>query len=369
MGDRVGAVEGLAMTPALPSAHFWRGRRVLLTGHTGFKGGWMALWLTQLGAHVTGFARAPEREPSLYHLAEIEQKIALSLMGDLRDETSVADAVRRARPHIIMHLAAQPIVRRAIAEPVDTIATNVLGTAHLLDAARALEGLECILIVTSDKVYANDEHGRAFTEHDALGGKDAYSASKAATELITHAFAKSYYEPRGIPVATARGGNVIGGGDFAEDRIIPDIMRAINRRERIDLRMPQATRPWQHVLDCISGYLLFAQALVQDPETPRALNFGPAPGKGITVAALTDAMLDALGAKIERGRASPSESVEMQALAIDSSLARQALSWRDRLAGQDLVQWTADWYRAIANGASPCETTLAQISAYERLSR
>lgn len=352
----------------LPSADFWRGRRVLLTGHTGFKGGWTALWLARMGAHVTGFSLAPQDDPSLCALADVERRIALSIKGDLRDEAAVADAIRRARPHVILHMAAQPLVRRAIAEPVDTIATNVLGTAHLLDAARACDGLEAILVVTSDKVYANDEQRHPFAETDPLGGKDAYSASKAAAEIITRAFAKSYFEPSGVRVATARGGNVIGGGDFAHDRIVPDIMRAHARGERLVLRMPHATRPWQHVLDCVSGYLVYAQALSSDASTPRTLNFGPQPGADVTVGALTSAMLAALGAPQEWSHEERPAGIEMKELAIDSTLARKTLGWRDRLTGDRLVQWTADWHRRLADGADAFAMIERQISEYEGLS-
>jgi len=272
MGVGTRAVESLDVSAPLPRAAFWRGRRVLLTGHTGFKGGWTALWLGRLGARTTGFALAPDTTPALFDLASVERDLD-SRIGDLRAPEAVRAAVRAADPQIVLHLAAQPLVRRAIAEPIATLAANAMGTAHLLDALRDCARLERIVVVTSDKVYANRESGEAFDEDAPLGGKDPYSASKAATEVIARAFAETYFKPKGVTLVTARGGNVIGGGDFAEDRIAPDILRAWQQRRRPMLRMPEATRPWQHALDCVAGYLLYAEAVGAD--VPSALNFGP----------------------------------------------------------------------------------------------
>jgi CDP-glucose 4,6-dehydratase len=362
MADAVASLK-----PRLPSAAFWKGRRVLLTGHTGFKGSWAALWLGAMGADVTGFALEPDSEPSLFKAARVADGIA-SRIGDLRAPEAVRAAVEAARPEIVIHMAAQPIVRRAIAEPVETIATNILGTAHLLDALRGCESLKVILVVTSDKVYANSETGRPFTEADRLGGKDPYSASKAGTELVAQSFAGTYFNPRGVVLAAARGGNVIGGGDFATDRIVPDIYRAIARGERLVLRMPEATRPWQHVLDCVAGYLVYAEALAHKGDTPRALNFGPEPGGDATVATLAGAILRAFGKPAEWDFQPVEGSVEMKALAVDSTLARQTLGWCDCLAGEKIVSWTADWYRRVIAGEDARKVTLAQIAEYAALS-
>ena len=355
----------------LPDAKFWRGRRVLLTGHTGFKGSWAALWLEQLGAEVTGLALAPDTDPCMFEMTQAADGME-SMIGDLRDRTFVESAVARAKPQIVLHLAAQPIVRRAIAEPVDTIATNVMGTAHLLDALRAVKSIEAVLVVTSDKVYANADTGTAFREGDELGGKDAYSASKAAAEIITRAFAKSYFEPAHIGVATARGGNVVGGGDYAQDRIVPDIVRAATRGERLTLRMPQATRPWQHVLDCLSGYLLYAQALAEHRDEhrdalPRALNFGPKPGRDVTVGQIADNMLQSLTGATGWDHVPLAGNIEMATLAVDSTRARETLQWQDRLTGNALFQWTADWYSAVRDGGDAREITLQQIEHYADL--
>jgi CDP-glucose 4,6-dehydratase len=352
----------------MPAPAFWAGKRVLLTGHTGFKGGWLALWLAEMGANVTGFARAPDTDPSLFHLARVEQGIN-SLLGELCDPAAVVRAVEAARPEIVIHMAAQPLVRRAIAVPAETFASNVLGTVTLLDALRGCAGLTAILVVTSDKVYANDGAGRAFREDDRMGGLDPYSASKAATELAVRAFAASYFDAAGIPLATARGGNMIGGGDFAPDRLVPDAMRAVRSDTRLALRHPDATRPWQHVLDCLTGYLLFAEALAERKSIPRALNFGPAPGAAVTVRALAESILSAAGADSAWVHVAEPGSLEMKTLALDSSAARAALRWSDRLAGHTGVEWTAAWYRAFASDADMRATTLAQIAAYRDLAK
>jgi len=347
----------------MPDPAFWAGKRVLLTGHTGFKGGWAALWLREMGAAVTGFARAPDTDPSLFHLAQVEQGIT-SLLGELCDPEAVTSAVELARPEIVIHMAAQPLVRRAIAAPADTFASNVLGTATLLEALRGREGLAAVLVVTSDKVYANDEAGRPFREDDRLGGRDPYSASKAATELAVRAFAASYFDVAGVSLATARGGNIIGGGDFAADRLVPDVVRAVFSGARLVLRHPEATRPWQHVLDCLTGYFLFAEALVLRKAVPSALNFGPIPATSLTVGALAESVFGAFGASPTWDHVPEPDSIEMKTLALDSSAARVALGWNDRLAGDAGVAWTTEWYGALAKGADMRAVSLAQIAAY-----
>ena len=254
MGLGQGAVEAVGVT-ARPDADFWRGREVLLTGHTGFKGGWAAIWLHRMGAKVTGLSLAPDQTPSLYDLARVGE-LTDSRIVDLRDRAAVAEVVGSKPFDMVLHLAAQPIVRTSIEDPIGTFASNVMGTAHLLDALRA-KTPQAVLCITSDKVYANHETGKAFVEADALGGKDPYSASKAASEIAVHSFARSYFDKAGVPVATARGGNVIGGGDFSRDRLVSDIVRAVRAGQVLTLRHPESTRPWQHVLDCVAGYLVY----------------------------------------------------------------------------------------------------------------
>ena len=343
---------------------FWHGKRVLLTGHTGFKGAWAAIWLNRLGAEVTGLALAPDQVPSLFDLAAVEEQ-ARSLIVDLRDPAAVEAALAGKSFEIVLHMAAQPIVRTAIADPVATFASNLMGTVHLLQALRAQSDLAAVLAVTSDKVYANAETGRAFAEGDALGGKDPYSASKAAAEIAVQSFAKSYFEPAGVPLATARGGNVIGGGDFSPDRIVADIVRAARGQEQVVLRHPEATRPWQHVLDCVAGYLAYLQALATDPATPRAMNFGPRPGgREVTVGELATLGVEALGARLWRHQADPT-SIEARSLAIDASLARRSIGFESRFDAPAAVALTMDWYRRQANGEDALALCRAQIADYE----
>jgi CDP-glucose 4,6-dehydratase len=345
---------------------FWVGRRVLLSGHTGFKGSWLALWLQRLGAQVHGFALPPDTRPALLELARVGDGVG-STLGDLLDRGAVRAAVEEAKPQVVLHLVAQSLVRRSISDPVGTMARNVLGTVHLLKALRGSEGLSAVLIVTSDKVYANNERGEAFVEHDRLGGKDPYSASKAAAEFVAKAYAKTFFAETGIRVATARGGNVTAGGDYSQDRIVPDIVRGAERGEKPVLRMPAATRPWQHVLDCLAGYLIFVEALDKGKPVPRALNFGPEPSS-ITVSTLAKTLLSALGQEPAYAHQPLPKSIEMRSLAVDASLARSSLGWRDRLPGEASIVWTADWYRAVRAGQDPREVTLAQIDRFNALS-
>jgi CDP-glucose 4,6-dehydratase len=343
---------------------FWRGKRVLVTGHTGFKGSWTAIWLRELGAEVTGVALAPDQTPSLFDLAAVGG-LTTSLIVDLRDAAAVEAALAGRAFDLVLHMAAQPIVRAAIADPVATFASNVMGSVHLLQALRAQPALQAMLAITSDKVYANAETGRAFAEGDALGGKDPYSASKAASEIAVQSFAKSYFDVAGVPVATARGGNVIGGGDFSGDRIVADIVRAARGQEQVVLRHPEATRPWQHVLDCVAGYLTYLQALATDPATPRAMNFGPKPGgREVTVGELATLGVQALGAQPWRHEADPG-SIEAKSLAIDAGLARQVLGFESRLDAPQAVALTMDWYRRQANGEDALSLCRTQIADYE----
>jgi CDP-glucose 4,6-dehydratase len=343
---------------------FWRGQRVLLTGHTGFKGAWAAIWLTGLGAEVTGVALPPEQTPNLFELAGVHGLVD-SHMVDLRHATAVERFLDERRFDLVLHMAAQPIVRAAIADPVTTFATNIMGTAHLLQALRAQPELKAALVVTSDKVYANADTGRAFVEADPLGGKDPYSASKAATEIVVQSFAKSYFEPAGTPLATARGGNVIGGGDFSRDRIVADIVRAAHAGEPVVLRHPEATRPWQHVLDCLAGYFRHLEALATDPGAPRALNFGPRPGgREVTVGELATLGVQALGGQPWVHEPDP-RSLEARSLAIDASLARRALGFESRLDAPQAVALTMDWHRRQAAGEDALALCRTQIEGYE----
>ena len=354
------------MAVSRPAAAFWAGKRVLLTGHTGFKGSWAAVWLSRMGAKVTGLALPPDQTPSLYELAGVEALLE-SLLLDLRDAAAVRTALAGRAFDLVLHMAAQPIVRASVEDPIATFASNVMGTAHLLDALRAGPPPAAILAITSDKVYANAETGRAFAEGDALGGKDPYSASKAAAEIVVASFARTYFDRTPTRLATARGGNVIGGGDFSRDRLTADIVRAARGQEPVVLRHPEATRPWQHVLDCVAGYLVYAEALATNPATPRTLNFGPrAGGPEVTVGELATLAVEALGAPAWRHEPDP-QSVEARSLAIDAGLARRVLGFESRLDAPAAVAWTMDWYRRQGEGEAALALCAAEIARYESL--
>jgi len=341
---------------------FWRGRSVLLTGHTGFKGTWLALWLECLGARVTGFALAPDTEPSLFTLAAPRLR---SVLGDIRDRAALGTVVAEARPQVVIHMAAQALVRRSYADPLGTFESNVMGTAHLLDALRGAAQLKAVLVVTSDKVYLNRDTGVHFRETDALGGADPYSASKSAAEMVAASWSQSFFAG-GARLGTARAGNVIGGGDWAADRVVPDAWRAVLAGEALLLRHPDATRPWQYVLDSLNGYLVYAQALAAGGAVPAALNFGPDPGRSASVAALADVLLNAWGGRPWRRDEAPAKP-EKKHLSLDPGLAATALGWRTRLSIDRAIAWTAEWYAAFREGGAARELCLRQIEAFRDL--
>jgi CDP-glucose 4,6-dehydratase len=342
---------------------FWRGRRVLLTGHTGFKGAWLHLWLRTLGAEVTGFALESATVPSLWALVGEGTR---SVIGDVRDAGLVREVVARAAPQVVIHMAAQALVRESYRDPLGTYGTNVMGTAHLLEACRGARGLQCVVIVTSDKVYENHDLGRPFAEHDRLGGHDPYSNSKACAELVTASFRDSFFAA-GPPVVTVRAGNVIGGGDWSADRLIPDCVRALAGGCPVRLRYPNAVRPWQHVLEPLSGYLAIARALVQTPHAvPQTLNFGPDPASFCTVREVVDAFSARFEGKPGWESASGDHPPEAQALTLSSALAEQALGWRPRLTIEASLAWTADWYRAHAAGVNMLNYSETQLMRYQQ---
>ncbi len=325
-------------------ADVYRGRRVLLTGHTGFKGSWLALWLRELGAQVTGVALAPETSPSHWDLLNLpidDRRL------DIRNFSGLAEVVREKQPELIFHLAAQPLVRRSYREPLETWSTNVMGTANVLEASRTAESVQAIVVITTDKCYENFEWPWGYRENDRLGGHDPYSASKAATELVAASYRKAFFHAGGRPLlATARAGNVIGGGDWSEDRLIPDLVCAIASGQTLEVRSPGSTRPWQHVLECLSGYLLLGQRLLQgDQAFAEAWNFGPEPEGNRTVAEV----LDTLGQLLEdvrwqvTHRAQPHEAT---LLFLDSAKARSILQWKPVWDLDTTVMATATWYRA-----------------------
>ena len=346
----------------LVSQSLWNGRRVMVTGHTGFKGGWLALWLHQLGAEVTGFALAPPTDPNLFDQARLADLVT-HVHGDIRDSSAFDDALQSAAPEIVFHLAAQPLVRTSYATPVETYATNVMGTVHLLDSARRLDGLAGLVCVTSDKCYDNREWDRPYRETDPMGGHDPYSSSKGAAELAIDSFRRSYFAD-GPLVASVRAGNVIGGGDWADDRLVPDIVRAMLAGDKPQIRAPQSVRPWQHVLDALSGYLAVGERLLAgDRAAATAWNFGPSDDDTQPVEWIVEEMLRAWGAA---GWDTPDAAHphEAKLLKLDSAKARAELGWAPRLTLADALDKVVEWHKAVASGADPRAISLDQLRDY-----
>jgi CDP-glucose 4,6-dehydratase len=355
-------MENLALSGA-PTVAFWRGKRVLLTGHTGFKGSWLTLWLHRLGAEVTGISLPPATTPNLYSEADIGA-LCRSHYCDIRDAAALTELVQAARPDIVLHLAAQPLVRASYKEPLATFASNVMGTAHVLDALRGLDGVRVAVMVTTDKVYRNHEPPRPYREDDALGGHDPYSASKAACELIVASYRDAYLSAQGMAVASARAGNVIGGGDWSDDRVIPDAVRAWQAERSLEVRRPQAVRPWQHVLEPLNGYLSLAEGLWRQPALAGAYNFGPQANEAVPVRELIEAARAAYGeGEVHYGDGSEGP-LESAWLALDVSKAEQALGVTPRLTLVQAVTQTMAWYRAHKEGAAARQLCLADISDF-----
>ena len=360
-------MEAVGLNPA-----FWQGKRVLLTGHTGFKGSWLALWLRELGAQVTGFALDPGTEPNLFELAQVGREIT-DVRGDLRDLGALLETVAEAQPEIVLHLAAQPLVREAYRDPLGTYSSNVMGTLHLLEAIRQVGGVRACVLVTTDKVYANQEWPWPYRENEALGGHDPYSSSKACCELLAQSYAASFFPAdqhaeHGLALATARAGNVLGGGDFAADRLIPDVLKAWSAGTPVTLRYPQAVRPWQHALEPLAGYLQLAERLYQQgPAYAGAWNFGPGEqdmcSVGEVVGHLARQWPAAPGLRVE-----PSALHEAGLLRLDSSRARQLLGWRTRWSLHECLKHTLDWHLAWQRGDNMRAFTLDQLNLYAEFS-
>ena len=361
---------------------FWAGRRVLLTGHTGFKGSWLALWLSQLGAHVHGVALEPDTHPSLFQQLELSSGLSGHHVLDIADADGLAAIAADCQPQVVLHLAAQPLVRRSYRDPVGTWATNVQGCIHLLEALRPLEQPCAVVMVTTDKVYANREWDYGYREEDRLGGHDPYSASKAAGELAIASWRSSFCGPSAhqtsyLAIATARAGNVIGGGDWAEDRIVPDAMRSLAVGESIPVRCPEATRPWQHVLEPLGGYLLLAEMLSRaQAAAPQfgvgelnpyacAFNFGPSLEANRSVRELVDVALTHWPGQW-RDLSDPTAPHEAGRLHLQIDKAHHQLGWQPRWHFATTVQRTVAWYRAVHEGASPLDCCLADLSCYNQ---
>jgi CDP-glucose 4,6-dehydratase len=344
---------------------FWRYRKVLLTGHTGFKGAWLTLWLQKLGAQVAGIALAPNTKPSLFEILGPWNGLD-SRMLDVNDRAATAATVAGSGAEIVIHLAAQSLVLEGHRDPPATFGTNVLGTAHLLEGALQAKDLRAVLVVTTDKVYANAEHGRPFREDDPLGGDEPYGASKAAAELVAASY-RHKFKTAGKALATVRAGNVIGGGDWAKHRLIPDLVRALGDKAAAEIRNPQAVRPWQHVLDPLAGYLAYAERLAGGADLPPALNFGPPAENSRTVADTLTQFLAHFPDHPGYRAAGATGAHEATLLRLDSVLAQQRLGWRPRLNFADAVDWTADWYRRHGHGENMRAASLDQLARYEAL--
>jgi CDP-glucose 4,6-dehydratase len=371
VGQRPGSLEGVVIL----SSAFWAGRRVLLTGHTGFKGSWLSLWLLRLGAEVLGYALEPEPGRSLFTELGIDQGQLHHRLGDLRDLETLKQVVEEAQPEVVLHLAAQPLVQRSYRDPLGTWATNVQGSLHLLEALKSLQHTCAVVMVTTDKVYANREWDFGYREEDRLGGHDPYSASKAAAELAIASWRASFCGPvphqtPHLAIATARAGNVIGGGDWAEDRIVPDAIRALAAGEPILVRNPEATRPWQHVLEPLSGYLLLAERLAAAGGGARhpyadAFNFGPALEANRPVRELVEAATQHWPGNWQ-DLSDPAAPHEAGRLHLQIDKAHHQLSWRPRWDFATTVARTVAWYRAVHEGASALDCCLADLEAYRR---
>ena len=352
-----------------PSPAFWRGRRVLITGHTGFKGSWLTLWLGRLGAEVSGFALAPNTEPSLYELACTGRPEKLA---DIRDLTEMRAWMALARPEIVFHMAAQSLVHYTYRDPVGTYATNVMGTVHLLEAVRETDSVKAALIVTSDKCYENREWHWAYRETEPMGGHDPYSSSKGCAELVTSAYRACFFtgdSTRRCNIASVRAGNVIGGGDWSADRLVPDIIRAFDKPEPAQIRRPNSVRAWQHVLDPLSGYIRLVELLAAEDGAKFAegWNFGPPDEDCRPVSYIVDKLARTWGDGASWFLNDKAQPYEASLLKVDAAKAKARLGWTGRLRLDDALSWTVQWYRAQLDGKSAAALTLAQIESYEAL--
>jgi len=357
-------VEGLEVKPA-----FWNDKRVLLTGHTGFKGSWLSLWLQSMGAQVVGYALAPPTNPSLFEVAVVGKGMT-SIIGDIRDLEHLSKVFAEHQPEIVIHMAAQPLVRYSYIEPVETYSTNVMGTVNLLEAVRSTKSVKAVVNVTTDKCYENREWAWGYRENEPMGGYDPYSSSKGCAELVTAAYRNSYFHPakykeHGVAIASGRAGNVIGGGDWAEDRLIPDIMCAIAAGKPVNIRNPQAIRPWQHVLEPLSGYLILAQKLYEEGSTyAEGWNFGPNDADAKSVQWIVEALTKEWGEGANWMLDGGGHPHEAHYLKLDCSKAKLRLDWHPRWHLEDALSAIIEWHRAHRDGRDMRELTLRQIKVY-----
>jgi CDP-glucose 4,6-dehydratase len=344
---------------------FWKDKRVFLTGHTGFKGGWLALWLADMGAQVYGYALTPPTEPNLFTVANLQDCLAHNTIADIRDVSVLVKAIQAAQPDIVLHLAAQPLVRYSYVQPVETYTVNIMGTVNLLEAVRQTPSVKVVVNVTSDKCYENRESALPYRESEAMGGFDPYSSSKACSELVTAAYRRSFLESAGIRLASARAGNVIGGGDWAADRLVPDFLRAIDAEQILSIRSPMATRPWQHVLEPLSGYLILAEKLFnEEAGFAEPWNFGPEVGDARPVQWIVEYLCSkATGATWKCDPVPQPHEANM--LKLDSSKAKAKLGWRPRWNLQTALDMTLVWHHAYKQGMDMSNSCIQQIQAYE----
>ena len=347
------------------NSKFWKGRSVFLTGHTGFKGGWLALWLTKMGANVYGYSFEAPTNPSFFNVINLETKIQNSTKGDIRNLSELKNSIQEARPSVIFHMAAQPLVRQSYNDPIETFTTNIIGTINVFEAAKKVETVEAIVNVTTDKCYENQESDRPYQETDRLGGYDPYSSSKACSEIITSAYRSSFLSANGIKLASARAGNVIGGGDWATDRLIPDFFRSIDNNKILSVRSPQAVRPWQHVLDPLSGYLMLAEKLVINGDNfAEAWNFGPEQSDAKTVFWVLDRLSEKFSnAKWQAERTKQPHEANM--LKLDISKAKLKLGWIPQWSLETAIDNTIKWYQAFKENENMIEFSIKQIKAYQ----
>jgi CDP-glucose 4,6-dehydratase len=351
---------------------FWQGKRVLVTGHTGFKGSWLSLWLQSMGAQVTGYALAPPTNPSLFEIAEVTQGMT-SIIGDIRDLDKLQTVFAEHQPEIVIHMAAQPLVRYSYQNPVETYATNVMGTVHLLEAVRNTPGVKAVVNITTDKCYENREWVWGYRENEPMGGHDPYSNSKGCAELVSAAYRSSFfnvnnYAQHGVATATVRAGNVIGGGDWAQDRLIPDILNAFEQGRKVDIRNPHAIRPWQHVMEPLRGYLTVAEQLFEHgPSFGEGWNFGPNDEDAKPVGWIAEQMAALWGADAQWQVDTGEHPHEAHYLKLDISKARRHLNWHPALRLKDALALIIDWSKQRKAGANMRQLTLAQLQAYQAL--
>jgi len=364
-------LETKAKKDALIETSFWLGKRVFLTGHTGFKGGWLSLWLVSMGAKVTGYALAPNTSPSLYELCRFESDLERSFIADICNLQSLKEALNQSKPEIVFHMAAQPLVRYSYANPVETYSTNVMGTVNVLEAIRSQDSVRAVVIVTTDKCYENKEWVWSYRENESMGGFDPYSNSKGCAELVTSAYTHSFFSPdefnrHQVAIASARAGNIIGGGDWSKDRLIPDAIRAFEENEELKIRNPLAIRPWQHVLEPLSGYLTLAQFLYQQGTSYNGgWNFGPRNEDAVSVQEVVNLLIKKFKVSVRWHQSQEQHPHEAFTLKLDCSKAQHYLNWKPRWNLEKAIESIAEWHYAFQHKYDMREISLRQIDSYQ----